>query len=107
MAGRRGFAGIAHYSASKWGVIGLIKSAALEVAGNGITVNAICPATVETEMLAGIKRSDPCTPASNPIPVRSMTSDVVTRTMLHIVTDPGFITGCTFELGLGTSAMMP
>jgi SDR family mycofactocin-dependent oxidoreductase len=50
-AGRMGFSHGAHYSASKWGVIGLVKSAAAEVAKNGITVNAVCPTSVNTPMV--------------------------------------------------------
>lgn len=49
-AGRMGFAQLSHYAASKWGVIGLVKSAALEVALDGITVNAVCPSAVNTPM---------------------------------------------------------
>jgi len=49
-AGRMGYARLAHYAASKWGVIGLVKSVALEVAKKGITVNAVCPTAVNTPM---------------------------------------------------------
>ncbi len=46
-----GFAGKAGYNAAKHGVIGLTKVTALEVATNGITVNAICPGYVDTELV--------------------------------------------------------
>lgn len=44
-----GLLGVAYY-ASKHGVVGLTKAAAMEYAQKGIRVNAVCPATVETEM---------------------------------------------------------
>jgi NAD(P)-dependent dehydrogenase (short-subunit alcohol dehydrogenase family) len=50
IAGKTGAPYIAAYSASKHGVIGLTRCAALEVASKGVTVNAICPGYADTEM---------------------------------------------------------
>ena len=51
MMGRTAQPGIPAYAASKWGVIGLCKSVALELAGFGVTVNAIAPGNVSTPMI--------------------------------------------------------
>src|SRR5258706_10953859 len=50
-----GNAGQCNYAASKAGLIGLIKAAARELAARGITVNAIAPGFIETDMTAGLK----------------------------------------------------
>ena len=57
VSGLMGNAGQTNYSASKAGVIGLTKSAALELCKRGITVNAVAPGFVETPMTRELKDS--------------------------------------------------
>jgi NAD(P)-dependent dehydrogenase (short-subunit alcohol dehydrogenase family) len=51
VAGLKGYAYVAPYVAAKHGVVGLMRALAVETAKAGVTVNAICPGYVETEML--------------------------------------------------------
>ncbi|WP_428032849.1 SDR family NAD(P)-dependent oxidoreductase [Ancylobacter sp.] len=51
---RTAIPGMAHYAASKAGLVGLVRAAALETAGSGITVNAVEPGHVMTEGAAGL-----------------------------------------------------
>lgn len=48
---------IAHYTASKGGVVALTEALALELTSQGINVNAICPGAIDTEMAKGVKDS--------------------------------------------------
>ncbi len=51
-AGLKGMANLAHYVAAKHGVLGLVKTLAIELASYNINVNAICPTSVDTAMLS-------------------------------------------------------
>jgi SDR family mycofactocin-dependent oxidoreductase len=112
MGGRMGIPELAAYNATKWGVIGLAKSVALEVAKEGITVNVLCPTTVQTPMVQPEGIDDVPDELvrrmmkANPIPKPWIAPEDVSRALLYLVMDPGVITGSVLEIGLGGSARM-
>ena len=110
MGGRMGIPDLAAYNATKWGIIGLAKSVALEVAKEGITVNVICPTTTQTPMVQPTGADDIPDELvrrmmrANPIPQPWLQPEDVSRGVVYLVTDPGVITGSVLEVGLGGSA---
>ena len=120
MAGRMGNANLAHYVAAKWGVIGMVKSLAMEVANKGITVNAIAPAAVDTAMLHNeamyklfcpdmdAPTREDVTPryqAMNRLGVAWMAPEEVSRAVLFVAADAASsMTGQVIEVSLGSSA---
>ena len=50
MQGKQGTSGASSYSASKWGILGLMKSASMELGKSGVTVNALIPGLVDTAL---------------------------------------------------------
>ena len=113
MGGRMGIPQQAAYNATKWGVIGLAKSVALEVAKEGITVNVVCPTTAQTPMVQPDPSQEPTDELirrflrSNPIPQPWIQPEDVTRAVMYLVQDTGVVTGEVMEIGLGSSARMP
>jgi NAD(P)-dependent dehydrogenase (short-subunit alcohol dehydrogenase family) len=59
IAGLVGFQGLPAYSASKWGVNGITKAAALEYAQAGIRVNSVCPGVIQTAMVDRLVSAQP------------------------------------------------
>lgn len=92
----------AHYCAAKAGLVGLTKAVAREVARQGITVNAIAPGVVETEMIAEL--SDAKREALlEMIPMRRFgTPDEIAHLIAFLCTDlAGYITGQVFVIDGG------
>ena len=121
MGARNTAPNLGHYIAAKWGVIGLVKTTALELASDGITVNALAPGAVETDLFFNQPTYDIFVPdIAKPTEedfrrrldeldyglngVRFLQPEDVSRALLYLVTDRGLMTGQVLELGLGTSA---
>jgi NAD(P)-dependent dehydrogenase (short-subunit alcohol dehydrogenase family) len=85
------------YAASKHGVIGLTKVAALEYAGSGIRVNAICPAVVRTPLVENIIAGDPEAEAQllSMIPMQRLaTLEEIAEVVVWLCSDASsFVTG--------------
>lgn len=113
MGGRMGIPGQSAYNATKWGVIGLAKSLALELAKEGVTVNVVCPTTAQTPMVQPDPDQEPTDDLirrfmrSNPIPQPWIQPEDVTRAVMYLVLDPGVLTGTIMDVSLGSSARMP
>lgn len=108
LAGLVGFRGNAPYSASKFAVIGLTKSAALEYATKGIRVNAICPGFVETPMVTTMVEEVPQMQATveRSAPMRRLgRPEEIADTVVYLAGDTAsFITGQAIALDGGASA---
>ncbi len=120
MAGKMGFPNVGHYVAAKWGVIGLVKSVAREVAANGITVNAVCPTNVDTDMIQNTTAYQLFLPDSenptreeaavafqtlNAIPIPWVEPIDISNTMAFLCSDDArYITGETIAVAAGMNA---
>jgi SDR family mycofactocin-dependent oxidoreductase len=120
MMGRSSNPGIPAYVASKWGVIGLCKSVAYELAGFGVTVNAIAPGNVSTPMihnetLYGLMRPDLEHPTREDVaqamtalhaqPVPWIEPEEVTAAVVFLASEAArHITGSVIDVDAGASA---
>ncbi|MBQ3584983.1 MAG: 3-oxoacyl-[Lachnospiraceae bacterium] len=94
VVGVRGNAGQANYSASKAGVIGLTKSAAKELASRNITVNAVAPGMIETDM-TGVLSEKVKEAMLNDIPAKRIgtTQDVANAVLFFASKEASYVTG--------------
>jgi len=101
--GQKGQMGQVNYSAAKAGDIGFVKALAQEGAAKGITVNAICPGYIGTEMVMAIDENVLKTRILPQIPVgRLGTPEEIGRCVVFIAgDDAGFITGSTLSANGG------
>ncbi len=101
--GQKGQMGQTNYSASKAGDIGFTKSLAQENASKGITVNAVCPGYIATEMVMAVPKEILEKSVIPQIPVRRLgTAEEVARCVIFLVAeDAGFITGSTLTANGG------
>ena len=109
IAGLRGMNRLSHYAASKWGLVGLTKSWAIELAPHGIRVVSIHPTGVNTPMNDGLAALEGLTPqeigersAGNLLPVPWIEAEDVAEAVLYLASDRArFVTGSQFVLDAG------
>src|SRR5437588_2849743 len=99
--GQMGNFGQANYAAAKAGIIGLTKTAALELARSNVTVNATCPGFIATEMFESIP-DKPKEAILARIPLgRAGTPQEVARAVRYLIADGDYITGESLNINGG------
>nr|ADI17988.1 8 dehydrogenases with different specificities (related to short-chain alcohol dehydrogenases) [uncultured Chloroflexi bacterium HF0200_09I09] len=113
VAGLGGAPGIVAYAASKHGVVGMTKTAALEFGDVGVRVNAICPSPIETEMMRRLEHSrTPDNPEAthrayqqrNPMGRYGEPSEVAALVAFLSSSDASYLTGVAFNIDGGGRA---
>lgn len=94
------------YNATKHGVIGLVRCLALDFADDNIRVNAVCPGTIDTPLLANVSAEDLERSLANTMMKRAADPREVAQTALHLASDEAsFTTGALFLVDGGQTAM--
>ncbi len=94
VVGQSGNAGQANYASAKAGLLGLTKSAAKELAGRNITVNAVAPGYIETDMTAGLSEDvRKAFAAQIPLGRPGSPEDVAAAVAFLASPEAGYITG--------------
>jgi NAD(P)-dependent dehydrogenase (short-subunit alcohol dehydrogenase family) len=100
--------GQASYVASKHGVIGLTKAAALEYASRGIRINAVCPGVVRTAMIDEVAASDPtfmdAMLAAHPLGRIAQPAEIAQTVLWLASSASSFVTGSALAVDGGYSA---
>jgi acetoacetyl-CoA reductase len=101
LAGEIGNFGQSNYSAAKAGVLGLTKAAALELARFNVTVNALCPGPIATDMWEVVPQ-EAKEAIMKKIPLgRAGTCHEVARAVRYLIVDGEYLTGATLDLNGG------
>jgi len=109
VGGLRGMRRLSHYAAAKWGLTGLTKSWAIELAPHGIRVVSIHPTGVNTPMNDGLAELEGATPieiaersAGNLLPVPWIEPEDVAKAVMFLASDDArYVTGSQFVLDAG------
>jgi 3-oxoacyl-[acyl-carrier protein] reductase len=99
--------GGAHYTASKAGLLGLTRAAAKELGQYGITVNAVCPGMIDTELTHENASAELLTrlAASYPVPRLGTSLEVADLICFAASEGAGYITGASFDINGGDLMM--
>ncbi len=103
IAGKRGSPNTAAYNAANFGIQGLTQSLAMEVARHGVTVNAVCPGTIDTARMDVLGRADGWQRQLDRIPMGRAASDEEVAGLIGFLCSPAaaFMTGQSVNIDGG------